>query len=112
MKFKTIVSMLFMLSVVPILSCSSADKFSGKWVNETIDRELFTITKSDNGYTIDAPHGSFPCVQEDKILKCKMGFGDTVLHIDKEGSLVMTTPVGMQLKFKKQKPSQTTQANQ
>lgn len=84
-----------------MISCDCGEKFSGKWHNETIDREILTITQSDNGYTVDALYGSFPCVREDSLLKCKMGFGDTVFHINDEEHLIMTTPVGLQFKFKR-----------
>lgn len=84
-----------------MISCDSSDIFSGKWHNETIDREILIITKSDNGYTVDAPYGSFPCLREDSLLKCKIGFGDTVFHINDEKHLIMRTPVGLQFKFKR-----------
>lgn len=102
MNIRTVVLILFVFS---IMSCGTGDKFSGSWSNETIDKEILNIKKGENGYTIDAGYGSFPCVQEDKILKCKMGFGDTVLHINEEGYLVMTTPVGVQFNFKQKKQS-------
>lgn len=100
-------SAIILMMLIPLffLSCGTGDKFSGNWFNETIDKEILNIKKGENGYTIDAGYGSFPCVQEDKILKCKMGFGDTVLHINEEGYLVMTTPVGVQFKFKQKKQS-------
>jgi len=111
MNIKKHASIILALFAFTILSCGFVDKFSGSWFNETIDKEILTITKSGNGYTIDAGYGSFPCVKESDILKCKMGFGDTVLHINEEGYLVMTTPVGMQFKFKKKKPSEKDKAN-
>jgi hypothetical protein len=95
-----IVLMLFLLS---LLSCGLSDKFSGSWFNETIDKEILTIKKSGNGYIIDAGYGSFPCVKEGDMLKCKMGFSDAVLHISDDNKLVMTTPVGVQFKFKQKK---------
>jgi hypothetical protein len=103
MKVRKSAGIILILFVLSLLSCGLGDKYSGSWSNETMDREILNIKKSDNGYTIDAGYGSFPCIKEDKILKCKMGFGDTVLHINEEGYLVMTTPVGVQFKFKQKK---------
>ena len=97
---RNIILMLFLLS---LLSCGLGDKFSGSWSNETIDKEILAIKKSGSGYTIDAGYGSFPCVKEGDMLKYKMGFGDTVLHISDDNKLVMTTPVGVQFKFKQKK---------
>jgi hypothetical protein len=94
---------ILMLFVLSLLSCGFGDNFSGSWSSETIYKEILNIKKSNNGYIIDAGYGSFPCVKEDKNLKCKMGFGDTVLHINEEGYLVMTTPAGVQFKFKQKK---------
>jgi hypothetical protein len=93
-------SLILMLFVLSLLSCGLGDKFSGGWSNEMIDKEILTIKKSGSGYIIDAGYGSFPCVKEGDILKCKMGFGDTVLHINDDNKLVMTTPVGIQFRFK------------
>ena len=97
------ISIILILFVLSLLSCGFGDKFSGSWSNETIDKEILTVKKSGSGYTIDAGYGSFPCVKEGDMLKCKMGFGDTVLHINEEGYLIMTTPVGVQFKFMQKK---------
>lgn len=95
-----IVAVLFLFCI----SCGVEEKFVGTWFNETLNKEILTIKKSQNGYTVDAMHGSFPCVKEENLLKCKMGFGDTVFHINENGLLVMTTPVGMQFEFRKKEP--------
>lgn len=97
------ISIILILFVLSLLSCGFGDKFSGSWSNETIDKEILTIKKSGSGYTLDAGYGSFPCVKEGDMLKCKMGFGDTVLHISDDNKLIMTTPVGVQFKFKQKK---------
>jgi len=88
-------------TVLSCLACGFDDKFVGTWRNETIDKDILTVKKSRNGYTVDALNGSFPCVKEDHLLKCKMGLGDTVFHVNDDGFLIMTTPLGLQFKFMK-----------
>jgi hypothetical protein len=94
---------LVLFGVLSCMACGLEDKFVGTWFNETLNKEILTIKKSENGYIVDAIHGSFPCVKEDHLLTCKMGFGNTVFHVNEDGILVMTTPVGMQFKFRKNK---------
>lgn len=107
MNIKRYINISFILLIILILSCGFSDKFSGKWINKRNKIEKATITKSGSSYTMDLETSdtgqvvSFVCLKESDVLKCKMGFGDTILHIDKNGLLIMTNPLGMQFEFKK-----------